>query len=131
MKSLQNQKERRIIMKKFLSFVLCILMVVQILAPINVSFATDAKSEDLLWEYAPYGEGIMLTQYLGSATDVYVPSSLDVNDEKLAVIKLGDGIFQNNDALNSVTLGEGILEIGGRCPAQGADIGGKCPSPGR
>ncbi|MBQ8474286.1 MAG: leucine-rich repeat domain-containing protein, partial [Clostridia bacterium] len=66
------------------------------------------------WRYKLLRDGIVLTEYLGSATDVYVPGKLTVDGEDLAVIKLGDDLFNNNDALNSVTLGEGIAEIGAR-----------------
>lgn len=63
-----------------------------------------------VWEYSAYAGGIQLTAYNGTQTDVYVPAQVD---EK-PVVKLGDSLFENNDALNSVTLAEGITEIGNK-----------------
>ncbi len=76
--------------------------------------AFAAESDDGLWEYEAYNDGVVLTAYTGDATDVYVPSNIEVDGEKFAVLKLGDSIFENNDALNSVTLGSGVTEIGNR-----------------
>lgn len=72
--------------------------------------ATTEKSEEVLWEYEIYGDGVTLTKYLGSQTDVYVPSKIG----NYNVVKLADGIFENDDTINSITLGRGILEIGAR-----------------
>ena len=111
---------------RIFAFVLTLLMMFSVF-PFGV-FATDGGAEngdtvvneeqnqastvqeDGSWEYVSYGDGIALTKYLGSQTDVYVPSKLG----DYAVIKLADGIFENNDTINSVTLGNGILEIGER-----------------
>ena len=60
------------------------------------------------WKYEFYGEGIVLTAYIGTAADVYIPSKVDGH----TVVKLCDRLFYDNDGLNSVTLGTGILEIG-------------------
>ncbi|MBO5440664.1 MAG: leucine-rich repeat protein [Clostridia bacterium] len=46
--------------------------------------------------------------------DIYVPNKLEVNGEEYTVLKLADSIFENNDAINSVTLASGILEIGAK-----------------
>ncbi len=64
------------------------------------------------WTFRLCGDGVELVAYSGSKTDVYVPSTLTADDVEYSVIKLGDGLFADNDTLNSVTLGEGILEIG-------------------
>lgn len=97
-------------MKKLFSL-LCIIFALVCMISINAT-ETANLSDDGLWTYASYGDGVVLTAYHGSATDVYVPSSVEVNGEKLTVIKLGDSVFENNDTLNSATLGVGILEIG-------------------
>ena len=95
-------------MKKFFS-----LLVVAFI--ILCTFAVNAvESDDGLWEYELYGDGVALTEYKGSATDVYVPSNIEVDGEQLDVVKLGDSIFEDNDALNSVTLGTGVTEIGAK-----------------
>ena len=95
-------------MKKFLS------LFAAIFSMFFTFVALAAESDDALWEYETYGGGVVLTEYKGSATDVYVPSNIEADGEKLDVVKLGDGIFENNDAVNSVTLGAGVKEIGTR-----------------
>ena len=71
-------------------------------------------SADGKWSFAPYGEGVQITAYHGTATDVYVPFKVTYNEEDYAVLKLADSLFADNDSLNSVTLGEGITEIGAK-----------------
>ena len=120
--------------KRLFSFILSLLMVLSIV-PLSVlaeetestvtenigtqseeTTATEeeSSSEDILWEYESYGDGIALTKYLGTQADVYVPNKLEVNGTEYTVIKLAEGIFENNDNVNSVTLASGILEIGDR-----------------
>ena len=72
------------------------------------------QAVQLDWEYEAYGDGIALTKYLGLSTDIYVPNKLTVDGTEYPVIKLADSIFENNDAVNSVTLASGILEIGAK-----------------
>jgi len=99
-------------MKRFLSFCLVFTLCVSLLAGIATA---ETVASDALWEYQVYGDGVELTAYNGDATDVYVPSFVeDVEGNRLDVLKLADGLFQNNDALNSATLGAGITEIGAR-----------------
>ncbi|MBQ8696488.1 MAG: leucine-rich repeat domain-containing protein, partial [Clostridia bacterium] len=107
-------------MKKVLAILLTLCMVMGMM-PVGVIAADEPAAQtvtedtaDLLWEYETYGDGVALTAYLGSSTDVYVPSKIEVNGSSYAVIKLGDSLFEDNDALNSVTLGDGITEIGAR-----------------
>ncbi|MBE6679362.1 MAG: hypothetical protein E7598_02440 [Ruminococcaceae bacterium] len=95
-------------MKKYCYLILTVFV-------IAFSLCTSAaESDDGLWVYEPYGDGVVLTEYKGSATDVYVPSNIKADGENLDVVKLGDSIFENNDALNSVTLGAGVTEIGAK-----------------
>ena len=113
-------------MKKQILSVLLVLCMMLSMVPVSV-FATGgtevaktgtATSEavntetEALWNYNLVEGGVELTAYNGTATDVYVPSFIEVGSEKLSVLKLADGIFKDNDALNSVSLGKGILEIG-------------------
>lgn len=109
-------------MKKILAMILTLCTVigmlpVGIIAAEETDTATETASEEataLKWEYEPYGEGVALTKYLGDSTDVFVPAKIEADGTKYDVIKLGDGIFEDNDALNSVTLADGITEIGAR-----------------
>ena len=118
-------------MKKILAFFLSLSFVFSgIVLPTGVSvFATGDTTEEStteettgqtqteettenLWEYETYGDGVMLTKYNGTQIDVYAPAVMDVNGESVPVLKLADNLFSDNDSLNSVTLGEGITEIG-------------------
>ena len=101
--------------KRILSVVLALCMVFSMI-PIYVS-ADDVDTSEIVkaeWEYEMYGDGVALTAYNGTASDVYVPSTIHIGETEYAVLKLADSIFENNDSLNSVTLGAGILEIGNR-----------------
>ena len=91
-------------------FILCLVFSILTIS----SVASDAAEEKYDWEYEMYGTGVKLTKYLGSASDISVPSSIKIGDTGYAVIRLDDGIFEDNDSINSVTLGSGILEIGNR-----------------
>jgi len=100
--------------KRFLSGLLAMLMIVLTL-PMGVfaiSAETQTNSQQSLWETEIYGDGVAVTKYNGTATDILVPATLTVNGVEKKVLKLGDELFADNDAINSVTLSEGILEIG-------------------
>lgn len=81
--------------------------------PLTVPEGTHT-TDDGKWSFAAYGEGVQITAYHGTATDVYVPAKVETDGVKYPVIKLTDDLFADNDSLNSVTLGEGILEIGAK-----------------
>lgn len=116
-------------LKRTFSFVLAVMLVFTMLPRLDltaraaqetvleeVSETVVAKTEpqektgNSLWEYAVYADGVELTAYNGTAADIYVPATVDGN----AVIKLGDSLFEDNDAVNSVTLADGITQIGAR-----------------
>ena len=86
------------------------------IAPVAIFAATSTSQVDATgaWEYESYGSGVVLTEYLGSKADVYVPSTVEANGNTYPVLKLSDSIFENNDAINSVTIGEGVIEIGAK-----------------
>ena len=67
---------------------------------------TDDTSDDIL--------GVVLTKYLGTQTDIYLPDDIEVDGELMPVLKIGKGIFENNDAINSVTLSDSVRVIGER-----------------
>lgn len=108
-------------MRKFLSVILSLSIVLSISA-VEIPIARGAETnqqqslQEGLWSYEIYEydgiTGAIITGYNGSASDIYVPSSIGDGSEKLPVLKLGDGLFQDNTAVNSVTLGKGIRVIG-------------------
>ena len=102
-------------MKKQIKLIGIIFVFCLVFSLLTLSSVAKAPGEDKIeWEYVSYGNGVMLTKYVGDAVDVYIPSSLTVDGVDYPVVKLGDGLFENNDAINSVTLGQGIDEIGAR-----------------
>ena len=100
---------------RIFTFILVVILLICV-ASVASFAATSTPNVDSSesWKYESYGSGVMLTEYLGSKTDVYVPATIEVNGNAYSVLKLADGVFENNNAINSVTFGEGILEIGDR-----------------
>ena len=103
-------------MKNKIFITLLIATLLLCVAPIATFASTSTSQVDATgsWEYESYGSGVILTEYLGSKADVYVPASIEADGNIYAVLKLADGIFENNDSINSITIGEGIIEIGAR-----------------
>ena len=112
-----NQKTKR--KTKLTSLLLVLCMVVAMLPSFTIDLtafaaetATSNPSDD--WEYSLNADGTAtLTEYTGTATDVYIPSNItDDAGERISVTALGDGVFKNNTGINSATFGEGITTIG-------------------
>lgn len=103
-------------MKKWLSLVLALSIMMSVIIVVEPQAAHAQTDVDNLWEYEQYsynGEtGVVLTKYNGTATDIYVPGKITEGEITYNVLKLGNGIFENNTAVNSVTLGSGIKVIG-------------------
>ena len=95
-------------MKKVL--VIFSVLIIALLCSISV-FAMDTDDSGM-WEYQTYASGVELTKYKGTQTDIYVPKNIIVDGEKIPVFKIGAHIFENNQTINSATLGEGIKIIG-------------------
>ena len=60
------------------------------------------------YESTPDGEGLVITAVKKSEKSMEIPSYIDGVD----VLYLGEGLFKNNETLESITLPEGLLEIG-------------------
>ena len=92
------------------------IMVILVLPFGNFASAEEPEENDaaLLWETEAYEGGVAVTKYNGTETDVFVPATFTVNGVEKAVIKLGNGLFEDNDTVNSVSLASGITEIGDR-----------------
>ena len=112
-----NQKTKR--KNKLTSLLLALCMVIAMLPSFTIDLtafaaetATSNPSDD--WEYSLNADGTAtLTEYTGTATDVYIPSNItDDAGERISVTALGDGMFKNNTGINSATFGEGITTIG-------------------
>ena len=55
---------------------------------------------------------IEIINYVGSATNVIIPDTINVNGEEIPVIKIGDNSFIVNDTIISVTIGKNVTTIG-------------------
>ncbi|MBQ8551201.1 MAG: leucine-rich repeat protein [Clostridia bacterium] len=108
-------------MKKIIkSFILTLAVLVGVFTLVNASvvFAAGTETEagidaSALWEWKTYGDGVAMTAYNGTQTDVYIPNKIETEDGvTYDVIKLGDELFKGNTGINSATLAEGITEIG-------------------
>ena len=105
-------------MKKLTLILLTLLLIAGVFSA--AVFADEAPAAEHivsgLWELAETsydGEiGYELTGYNGTATDVYIPDTLGDGETKYNILKVGNGLFENNTAINSVTLGNGIRVIG-------------------
>lgn len=75
-----------------------------------LTFGVNAAEAD--WKYADFKyngiDGVEVTGYTGSQTDVYIPATLGGKP----VLKVGDNAFKEMSGLNSVTFSDGIKVIG-------------------
>ena len=60
------------------------------------------------FEYVVRGGGITITGYRGGASEVVIPAQI----EGLPVRAIGDGAFNDNDSLTSVTIPGSVITIG-------------------
>ena len=100
--------------KIFISILIATLLLCVFTTSTFAASSTSQTDSTGSWKFESYGSGVVITEYLGSKADVYVPSTVEANGHTYPVLKLSDGIFENNDAINSVTVGEGVIEIGAK-----------------
>ena len=55
---------------------------------------------------------IVIDAYIGTATDVLIPDTINVDAEEIKVTTIGDYAFSNNDTITSVTIGNNVTSIG-------------------
>ena len=65
---------------------------------------------DFLYEYDADGTGIVVAAYLGNASTVEVPASIDGTP----IVEIGEGAFEGNSTLVSVDLPDSVEIIGVR-----------------
>lgn len=92
--------------KKILSIIIVITMIIGTLTPIN-AYENETNSYGN-WEYAIVDGNIMITKYVGSETNITVPTEIDGKK----VTTIGDNAFELNETVNIVILPEGIITIG-------------------
>lgn len=114
-------------MKKVLGILLalCILMTLMCCLQPAALAAGNAGA----WEYTLADGRVILTKYLGSASDVFVPGSLKTDTGWLPVAGLGDAVFKGKTNLTSVTIADGVSSIGAE--AFSGCMGLLCVLPGK
>ena len=55
---------------------------------------------------------IVIDTYIGTATDVVIPDTINVNGKDIPVTAIADNAFSNNDTIVSVTIGNNVTTIG-------------------
>ena len=93
-------------MKKFLSVILCAIMILPAI-PITVGAERGTRYGDYLY-YEKYYDYIEITGCEENATSVDIPAEID----GLPVTEIGDGAFMGCESLTSVTISDGITSIG-------------------
>ncbi len=91
-------------MKKLISIILCVIMLVCLFSFALPSFALSYEN----YTYEIVNEGIVITSYNGDAQALTIPN--EILDKP--VIKIGENAFKNNSTLTSVTISEGVKIIG-------------------
>ena len=83
--------------------------------PAQITASAAEVSGDFEFEKDTDSDGseyCIITKYNGSSTDLKIPSSFTLDDQTLPLKKISRGAFQNCTTLKSVTIPEGVTEIG-------------------
>ncbi len=91
-------------MKKVLSILLSIVMLLCIFTSVVPSFALENSD----FTYEIIDNNAVITGYTGNDTAVTVPAQIN----GISVIKINDGAFKGNTTLTSVTVSNGVKDIG-------------------
>ena len=93
-------------MKKFLSIILSLAMLLSITAGIDFSAFAETSGD---YEYSVLDDGTAeITKYKGSATNVAIPSTLDGK----TVTSIGEWVFSGCTGLTSITIPDSVTSIG-------------------
>ena len=91
-------------MKKFLSLLLCLILLFGLL-PMTAPARADSSGD---WEYEIDGGKATITKYNGAGGEVTIPSALGGKP----VTVIGDRVFSRCTALTSITIPKSVAEIG-------------------
>ena len=91
-------------MKKVLSILLSIVMLLCVFSSVMPSFALS----DGDFTYEIVDDNAVITGYTGTDTVITVPAQIN----GISVVKINDGAFKGNTNLASVTVSEGVKDIG-------------------
>lgn len=91
-------------MKKVISTILCIIILFCVFTSATPSFALSYNG----FSYEIENEKVVITGYDGAETKLIIPAQIDSK----SVIKIENNAFKDNKNLTSVTISEGIEDIG-------------------
>lgn len=96
-------------MKSRLVLVMLTILILVMMFPHVFAEETIGSGTNKIYNYEYYADGTaIVTAYLGEDTDLTIP--VVIGDHP--VISIGEGMFEDNGTLNSVTISDGILAIG-------------------
>lgn len=99
----------RTLARKSLAWVLAVLLAVGVWGMAGVSLSTVSAATNGDYTYTTLSDGTLsITGYTGSERDLVIPAQLD----GIPVTSISNNAFQDNSALYSVVIPEGITEIG-------------------
>lgn len=91
-------------MKKAISILISIIMLLCVFTSTMPSFALS----DSDFTYEIVNDNAIITGYNGTDTEITVPAKID----GVSVVEINDSAFKNNTAITSVTISEGIEDVG-------------------
>lgn len=91
-------------MKKTMSIILCIVMLLCAFSSAIPSFALSYND----FTYEIVDGSVVITGYTGSATTLTIPSQIDGKN----VEKIGDNAFKDNKKITGITVNSGVKDIG-------------------
>ena len=104
-------KRHKLTRLPFIALGLALILAAAIIVPLTANADTSGD-----WEYTVSGSNATITKYKGNAADVVVPSVLDgytVTSVSIRTPSNGaEGAFYDNQTIESVTIPEGITQIG-------------------
>lgn len=93
-------------MKKSSKFLLLIVTIIAIIMTMTLSSSADS-SADFIYSYLDYDGTARIDKYIGSATDVAIPKSID----GYTITVIGNNAFEGNHNLISVTIPDTVTTI--------------------
>lgn len=104
-KDASNKSEKGLDILRYAKLLSCLLMIVCLLATCALADAADFS-----FTLNSAGTGYIVQKYVGKATQVVVPESYN----GLPVTEIGEGAFENNSTITSVSLPSCVTRIGKR-----------------
>ncbi|MBQ7115690.1 MAG: leucine-rich repeat domain-containing protein, partial [Clostridia bacterium] len=95
-------------MKKTLSFILSLIMVLGVLTSVPVTVSAAMVNGDFEYEYIENDTEVTITKYVGSGGEVYIPNKIDGK----YVTAISSGAFRDNSTITYVWMSDYVELIG-------------------